>query len=175
MPIINNFCQETMKTLLILRHAKSSWDDPSLDDHDRPLNARGLNTAPLMGKLIKEENLTPDIILSSTAVRASETAKLIAQHSVYAGKIQTLQTFYPGSTDDYLEALSGQDGKASTIMIVGHNPGLEIFLEHLTGRKELLPTTALAQVQLPIDSWIQLTVNTKGSLKNIYRPKEIFK
>lgn len=163
-----------MKTLLILRHAKSSWDDPSLDDHDRPLNARGLKTAALMGKLIKEKALTPDIILSSTAVRAADTAQLIAQHSSYAGKIQIVKEFYPGNTDDYLEALCGQTDKASTIMIIGHNPGLEIFLEHLTGRKELLPTAALAQVQLPVDSWSQLTLRTKGTLKHVYRPKEIF-
>lgn len=163
-----------MKTLLIFRHAKSSWDDPSLDDHDRPLNARGLKTAVRMGQLIKETNLLPKAILSSSAVRAMETAKIIAKSSGYHGKILKAGNFFPGETDDYLQALSGQNDQCSIIMIVGHNPGLEVFLEHLTGRKEPLPTAALAQVKLPIDSWAQLTQKTRGTLINIYRPKEIF-
>lgn len=163
-----------MKTLLILRHAKSSWDDPTLDDHDRPLNLRGLKTAPLMGQLIKEKDLVPDMILSSTALRAVDTAQLIARACGYAGKVQMIEHFYPGSNHDYITTLSQQKADTPVIMIIGHNPGLEIFLEHLTGRKEHLPTAALAQIHLPIESWMQLTSRTKGVLVNIFRPREIF-
>lgn len=164
-----------MKTLLIFRHAKSSWDDPTLTDHDRPLNPRGLKTVPLMGQWIKEKDLAPDMILSSTALRAVETAQLIARACEYTGNIQMIEHFYPGSSDDYMETLCGQAANASIIMIVGHNPGLEIFLEHLTGRKEHLPTAALAQVHLSINAWSQFMKNTKGTLVNIYRPKKLFK
>ena len=76
-----------MKTLLILRHAKSSWKEQDLPDHDRPLNKRGKNDAPRMGKLLKDEDLIPDLIMSSTAVRAKKTAELVAKACKYKGKI----------------------------------------------------------------------------------------
>lgn len=175
MPIITIFCIQTMKTLLILRHAKSSWDDPTIDDHNRPLNPRGLKTTPLMGRLVKEKNLVPDLILCSTALRALQTAQLIADSSGYKDEIRMIRDFYPGDTDSYIKALDSQDAELTSIMIIGHNPGLESFLEHLTGRKEIMPTAALAQVRLPIDAWSQLTAQTKSTLVHIYRPKEIFK
>lgn len=164
-----------MKTLLILRHAKSSWDAPSLDDHDRPLNPRGLKTAPLMGEFILHKKLVPDVIFSSPAARAIHTAKLLAQWAGYTNKIQTIAQFYPGNPNDYVETLSSEQTESPIVMVVGHNPGLELLLEHLTGKKDHLPTASLAQIQLPIDHWSQLTLKTKGSLINIFRPKEIFK
>ncbi len=75
-----------MKTLLVQRHAKSSWKDPGLDDHDRPLNKRGKKDGPRMGRLVREEDLIPDLILSSTAVRAKNTAKEVAEISGYSGR-----------------------------------------------------------------------------------------
>lgn len=163
-----------MKTLLILRHAKSSWDNPLLNDRDRPLNARGLKTAPLMGQLILHKKLLPDVILSSPAMRAIHTAKLIAQSAGYSKKIQTIAEFYPGNPSNYVETLSREKTESATIMIVGHNPGLELLLEHLTDRKEHLPTGALAQIQLPIEHWSRLTLKTKGLLVDVLRPKEVF-
>ena len=82
-----------MKTLLLLRHAKSSWSDPTLPDHDRPLNKRGIHDAPRMGKLLRHEHLMPDLILSSTAVRAKKTAELVAKACKYKGEI-ALNRFY---------------------------------------------------------------------------------
>jgi phosphohistidine phosphatase len=76
-----------MKTLLVLRHAKSSWNDTSLDDHERPLNKRGRRDGPRMGELVREHRLTPDIIISSDAVRARRTAEAVAEAARYAGEI----------------------------------------------------------------------------------------
>lgn len=163
-----------MKTLLILRHAKSSWDAPSADDFSRPLNDRGIKTAPLMGKLIKKEKLVPEVIFSSPAARAIQTAQLIAQSVGFLDAIQKVPHFYPGEPKDYIQTLNTRTTDESIAMVIGHNPGLESLLKVLIGHKEALPTAALAQVQLPIDHWSQLTSKTKGVLIQVFRPKEIF-
>src|SRR5262245_41235394 len=120
-----------MKTLLILRHAKSSWDDASIGDHDRPLNPRGLKTAPLMGSLIKSNKLVPDVILSSTALRAVETAKLVAKSAGFKKAVPAVAGFYPGDPVSYIETLKTQTS-AQSIMVIGHNPGLEELVYVLT-------------------------------------------
>ena len=83
-----------MKTLLLLRHAKSSWKVPDLSDHDRPLNRRGKKDAPKMGRLLKEKELVPDLVIDSTARRAKDTASAVAKHSGYKGKKITLESLY---------------------------------------------------------------------------------
>ena len=164
-----------MKTLLILRHAKSSWNHATLNDYDRPLNDRGLKTAPLMGKLLLEKTIAPDAIFSSPAMRAITTAQLIAKSIGHKHVILTVEQFYPGTPGDYIEILSSKGKNYSTIMVVGHNPGLEDLLKILTGQSEHLPTGALSQIELPIFNWSELTAKIKGSLIKVFRPKEIFK
>jgi phosphohistidine phosphatase len=160
-----------MKTLLLLRHAKSSWDDPEIADHDRPLAKRGRRDAPRMGALLREEELTPDLILSSTARRARKTAEAVAEESGYAGEIELHDEFYPGAPQDYLSALQKVWDEYQRVMVVGHNPGLEELLETLTGETLHLPTAALAQVTLPIEHWIDLDEETEGTLINLWRPR----
>jgi len=160
-----------MKTLLLLRHAKSSWDDPEIADHDRPLAKRGRRDAPRMGALLREEELTPDLILSSTARRARKTAEAVAEESGYAGEIELHDEFYPGAPQDYLSALQKVWDEYQRVMVVGHNPGLEELLETLTGETLHLPTAALAQVALPIEHWIDLDEETEGTLINIWSPR----
>ena len=96
-----------MKTLLIMRHAKSSWKEQDLPDHDRPLNKRGKNDAPRMGKLLKDEDLVPDLIMSSTAVRAKKTAELVAKACKYKGKIVLNHSLYGAEPAAYLKILEG--------------------------------------------------------------------
>ncbi|MGB7661527.1 MAG: histidine phosphatase family protein [Nitrososphaeraceae archaeon] len=91
-----------MKTLLIMRHAKSSWKEQDLPDYDRPLNKRGKNDAPRMGKLLKDEDLVPDLIMSSTAVRAKKTAELVAKTRKYKGKIVLDRSLYGAEPAAYL-------------------------------------------------------------------------
>lgn len=162
-----------MKTLLILRHAKSSWKDDTLPDHDRPLNKRGKQDAPRMGKLLQEKGLVPDLIISSTAKRARKTAEMVAEESGYEGEIQLERDLYAFEPTAYLEELAQIEDHFQTILIVGHNPGLEELVEQLTGKFARLPTAALAQVSLPVESWSDLDEETQGQLSNLWRPKEL--
>lgn len=162
-----------MKTLLILRHAKSSWDEPELADIQRPLNKRGKNDAPRVGEIIKEAGLVPDIILSSPAVRALKTAEAAADTCGYEGEIEIRENFYPGSPGDYIDALNEIPDGYARVMVVGHNPGLEELLSDLTGESELLPTAALAQVELAIQRWIDLDDKVLGKMARIWRIKEL--
>ena len=114
-----------MKTLLILRHAKSSWDNPDLRDYDRPLNKRGKKDAPRMGKHIKTAKLIPDRILTSSAKRARKTAKRFAKACGYSGKIKKLDILYHAPVGLYYETLQAIPDKYNNIMVVGHNPTME--------------------------------------------------
>ena len=163
-----------MKTLLVLRHAKSSWDDTALDDHERPLNERGRRDGPRMGELVREHRLTPDIIISSDAVRARRTAEAVAKATRYAGEVRLDRLLYLASPADILAVLRTiRETKAGTVMIVGHNPGLEELVTQLTGEQQDLPTAALAQIGLPIDRWRDLKMSTRGRLLDLWRPKEL--
>jgi len=162
-----------MKTLLVLRHAKSSWNDPALDDHERPLNKRGRRDAPRMGELVGECGLIPDVIISSDAVRARLTAAAVAEAARYAGEILLDPHLYLASPADILSLLATVRANAGTVMIVGHNPGLEKLVEQLTGERQDLPTAALAQIGLPIDQWRDLKPSTRGTLVGLWRPQEL--
>ncbi len=162
-----------MKTLLILRHAKSSWKDEELDDHERPLNKRGLNDAPRMGTLIKEHDLVPEYILSSSAVRARHTAELVAEHCGYEGEISGGRELYSFASGDYLDALEKVDDGYSRVMVVGHNPGLEELAEWLTGFYTNLPTATLAVLRLDINHWSELEEGGVGELVQVFRPREL--
>jgi phosphohistidine phosphatase len=163
-----------LKTLLLLRHAKSSWADPGLDDHQRPLNQRGRRDAPRMGDLVRELRLPPDIIISSDAVRARLTAEAVAETTRYAGKILLDPRLYLASPDSIVAVLQTvPDAKAQTVMIVGHNPGLEGLIAALTGEHHDMPTAALAQIVLPIVRWRDLNVSTRGTLLALWQPKDL--
>ncbi len=105
-----------MKILLILRHAKSSWKDTSISDHARPLNKRGKKTAPRMGQVLYENDFVPDVILSSTAVRARDTADMVAEASGFEGEVIYLEDFYHAWPSDYLDVLRGLSNEINTAM-----------------------------------------------------------
>jgi phosphohistidine phosphatase len=162
-----------MKTLLILRHAKSSWKHSELPDFDRPLNKRGKRDAPRMGELLRQADLVPELILSSSAQRARQTTQAVVDTSGYPGEVRWLDSLYAAPPESYLEALRGLDDDLQRVMVVGHNPGLEELLEELTGAAESLPTAALAQVLLPIQSWSQLDDEVSGELVQIWLPRQL--
>ena len=162
-----------MKTLLILRHAKSSWKDAGLADHDRPLNKRGKRDAPRMGALMREQGLLPEMILSSTAKRARSTAKAAADECGFDGETELVRELYAFSAEPYLSTLAQVPDDYSIVMVVGHNPAMEELSDALTGEYQRFPTATLAEIQLPIDHWSEIGDWVEGSLVNLWRPKEL--
>ena len=163
-----------MRTLLLLRHAKSSWKEADLRDHERPLNKRGRKTAQLMGEFLAANGHLPDLIINSPAVRARETAELVIERSGFDARHEIAEPLYPTTIIRCLYLLAEMGAEAESVMIIAHNPGLEELVVHLTGSFEVMPTCALAEIQLPIDGWPDLTADTIGTLVNLYRPRELF-
>ena len=162
-----------MKTILILRHAKSSWKNQNLTDHERPLNKRGKKDAPPMGEPLRQEDSLPDLILCSTAERARMTTNLLVDSSSYGGEIRFLDKLYSSDPLMYIETLSFLEDQYKRVMLIGHNPELEELLEILSGEWHRLTTAALAVVQLPIENWSKLYPGVKGDFVNLWRPKEL--
>jgi phosphohistidine phosphatase len=159
---------------MLLRHAKSSWKKQDAPDHDRALNKRGKKTAPLMGRLLGSENLVPDLILSSTARRARETAEAVAEAAAYEGPIELLETLYMATAGKLLgEAQSRTPDTVERLLLVAHNPGMEDLVEILTGTRERFPTAALAVFEVDIDQWKKLELGVPSRVVRIYRPKEL--
>jgi phosphohistidine phosphatase len=161
-----------VKRLLILRHAKSSWADSSQDDWQRPLNARGLRDAPRVGQWLRERGVMPDIIITSDAVRARTTAQAVATAAGYPRDIVTDPSLYHAKPGDLLDALNGVRDGAGTVLIVGHNPGLEDFVLLLTGEHHGLVTTALVELDLPIDRWSDLDGTIGASIVGTWQPRD---
>jgi phosphohistidine phosphatase len=159
--------------LLLLRHAKSSWKDERLADHDRPLKKRGRYAARLMGELIAAQGLTPDLILASSAVRVKETVSELTPASGFAGTLKVEPDLYLAEPESYLQCLRLLGEGPDRVMCVGHNPGLEDLLERLTGQSERLPTAALAFVRLAIESWSELGAESPAELVGVWRVKEL--
>ena len=160
-----------MKTLLILRHAKSGWKELGLTDRDRPLNNRGRRDAPLIGALLSRKHLKPDLIVSSTARRALTTAEMVADNCDYGSTVQADHRLYLAKPETVIDVVRSLAGDTSTVLLVGHNPGLRELIALMTGAIETFPTSALAQVQLSITAWREIRASTRGTLVNIWRPK----
>lgn len=159
-----------------MRHAKSSWKNSELPDHERPLNKKGRKDAEQMGKMLKSKDLTPDLILTSSAARASETAEIVAEASK-AGKkhVVVLDALYMGEPQSILDAIREHGKDHKTVMVIGHNPGMEAFLQIANGGVESLPTAAIAYVGVQADKWKRLG-EKKGDeikLKKLWRPKDL--
>lgn len=160
-----------MKTLLILRHAKSSWKKPELSDHERPLNKRGKKEAPKVGAYLKENDLLPDLILSSTARRAQDTAQAVAEACGFEGQVDLYPDLYLSEATTFLDILHCLPDDARRVLVVGHNPDVEDLLILLTDITEHMTTSALAVVDLPITSWDELNEATDGRLKQLWTPR----
>lgn len=163
-----------MKTLILMRHAKSSWKHPELKDHERGLNKRGKKDAPRMGKLLIDNELVPQRILSSTAERSRMTVEAVVEAMNFKGEVSYLDSLYMAEPDIYLELLSLMPDDLERILIVGHNPGLEGLLQILSGRVESLPTAAVAYLSLPIHSWKEIRAHHEvGELVALWTPRDM--
>ncbi len=162
-----------MKTLIILRHAKAEPAAAQQTDHARVLAPRGLRDAMRMGQWLEEHELTPELILSSTAARARETTAQVLQVCRFNGRAEFLDNLYLAAPAAYLSALETQAAEFARVMLVGHNPGLEDLVQLLTHQHLLLPTAGLAVVTLPIEHWSELDHSTKHPLAHFLKPKEM--
>ena len=144
-----------MKKLFLLRHAKSSWSNPELDDFERPLNKRGHRDIPVMAKTITELKINPDFILSSPALRAAYTARNIAQMTgVPEELLQYHNLIYDASTSVLLNIVRNIDDKINCLLLVGHNPGLTSLANYLSDKRvENIPTCGLYGMELNILTW----------------------
>ncbi|WP_026969464.1 SixA phosphatase family protein [Algoriphagus terrigena] len=150
-----------MKKLILIRHAKSAWDDPSLSDHDRPLAERGLEDAPKMAKRLNKRGIQADLMISSSALRAKDTAKFVAKELGYPkDKIILESSLFHASPHSILKHLRTQDDRHNTILIFGHNPGFTDLVTYLGGETDNLPTSGQYGFKLKSEHWADLKPET---------------
>ena len=162
-----------MKTLLLMRHGKSSWKDDSLSDHERPLKKRGRRDSKRIAQEIDKNDLYPHIILSSTAARAKETVEIIVDTLDYENRIVFSDQLYMAEPEDFIDILGQLSDDYDTVLVIGHNPGMEAYLQIIDGEIESLPTAGLGHLVLVLDSWQDINLNTMGDLIGLLKPKEL--
>ncbi|OGU17708.1 MAG: hypothetical protein A2X61_04380 [Ignavibacteria bacterium GWB2_35_12] len=165
-----------MKTLILVRHAKSSWEKPEMTDFDRPLNERGLRDAPYMAKLLKDKGIFPDLIISSPAIRALTTARIFAKELKYSLRsIRTNEIIYTTGPKEILNMLSQIDDSKNCAMIFGHNPDLTALANYLSDEDvDNLPTAAVLCIDFYNDSWSAISDDT-GKIRFYEYPKKYLK
>ena len=161
-----------MMTLLLLRHAKSSRDEPSLEDFDRPLNERGKKDAQLIGKYVRKRKIKADLVISSPAERARQTTELVLKSAGLKVELRFDKRIYDAGVSRLLKVVSQIEDAANTVMLVGHNPGFEELFEALTGEARNLPTASLACIELSVEKWSKVLAGV-GHLKWLVAPKEL--
>jgi phosphohistidine phosphatase len=161
-----------MKTLLLLRHAKSSWDDSSLRDFDRPLADRGERDAPRVGKALANRGPLPDSIISSPAVRARQTIDAVIKSAGISISPQFDDSIYGATPAELMKLIRSLPDLRGCALLVGHNPTFEEVVSRLTGAHERMPTAALACIEFHVDHWADVE-DGKGKLAWLLTPKEL--
>jgi phosphohistidine phosphatase len=170
-----------MLTLSLLRHAKSSWKNPTLPDRERPLSTRGMSDAPVMGRAMTERGIDPELVLCSSARRTVDTLDLLLPELKVKPEVTYKDALYHASPEDMLDMLRAIPPGASRVLVVGHNPEIEALAGDLIGSgpkhmrdrlKEKYPTGALAVLNFAAGLWSSVDVNS-GSLSLFLTPKEL--
>ncbi len=171
-----------MKSLFLLRHAKSSWANAGLDDFDRPLNGRGEKAAPRMASYMRSQGLMPDLVLCSTAVRAEQTWELVAQELGGQIAVKHKRGLYLAPPSKLLEAVQRQTDEVDTLMVVAHNPGMANLAIALAGpesdeaarsaMRAKFPTGALATLTFDCDTWSEVAPG-RGRLTGFVTPRSL--
>ena len=161
-----------MLTLYLLRHAKSSWADESMRDFDRPLANRGREACAVIGEFIEEKGIEFDLVLVSTAVRTRETIALVKDRAKFQAEVRYDERIYEATTSQLLEVISQVENDRKSVLLVGHNPGIEDLLALLTGEHHQVSTATFAKIELNVSAWSANLANA-GTLDWIVRPKEL--
>lgn len=160
-----------MKELILIRHAKSSWKNLSLDDFLRPLNKRGRRDAPFMAKKLKSLIEKPDLIISSPSIRTKITLDSFLKEFDYKDEIIFDKSIYEAPLENLLNSLKNSDNSSRTIFLIGHNPSFNSLADYLLGGfNENIPTSGIVKMTLDINSWSDLKENC-GSLEFFIYPK----
>jgi phosphohistidine phosphatase len=146
-----------MKKLYLIRHAKSSWKDISLNDFDRPLNKRGKRNAPFMALKLKEKNIYPDLLLSSPANRAKTTAKYFKEKYDFKEKIVLDDSLYHASNAEMEAIVKNIDDKYNTVFLFAHNPTINTFVENYVDIYDNVPTCGIVGIEFDTDRWSDFT------------------
>lgn len=169
------------KILLLLRHAKSSWSAPAESDFERPLNRRGERSAAVVGIMMKQEKIVPDLVLCSSARRTLQTRDIIRPYLPRNCRVEETSRIYEASVRDIFTVLSELPDTVQEPLLIGHNPGLEQLTlslcvaaggEELSRVQEKFPTGALATIELSIDTWKDIAPG-KGQLRHFVAPKDL--
>ena len=143
-----------VKTIYVLRHAKSDWDSDAPSDFERPLNRRGVQAAAHVGRFLAANDEVPDRVLTSSAVRAASTVELAAEAGAWRSEIVQVDSLYGASSEHMLEVLRGAPEGEERVMLVSHEPGISVFVRGLIGGASLrFPTAALARIDSGAGSW----------------------
>ena len=162
-----------MRTLYLLRHAKSSWKDETLRDFDRPLKGRGRKAAEQMGQVLAEEKLKSPLVISSPAVRARETTELVLRGAGLKIKPRFEERIYEADVRTLLAVVQSIPDSSNTAIMVGHNPGFENLMSYLTGDNRHMATCALAKMEFDVASWGEVSEEETGRLEMFVTPKEL--
>ncbi|MFI5204535.1 MAG: SixA phosphatase family protein [Flavobacteriales bacterium] len=163
-----------MRTLYVIRHAKSDWNDATLSDFDRPLNNRGKRDAPQMGKWLKKQNEIPDLIISSPAKRAKKTIEKIAEEIEYDEKnIHWEKNLYETNVKTWLTVVCAIDNKHTNVFLVGHNDTLTQFVNYVADAGIVnVPTCGVVKIEFNVSGWMEISFGT-GNLIWFQSPKNI--
>jgi phosphohistidine phosphatase len=159
-----------MKALLLMRHAKSDWAADYGVDHDRPLNDRGIRSAKLMGRVMSEKGLVPDVVISSTALRARTTAELAIAAGNWESRLILDRALYDEGSRGVLSAAAGAP-EVQRLMLVGHQPTWSMLVSALTGERAEMKTATVAVIELDLDSWGGLP-EASGTMTHLLRPRD---
>ena len=161
-----------MKNLIVVRHCKSSWKDPSLSDFDRPLNKRGNIDGELMSNYLKEKEKKIDKLILSTSIRTRLTSKYFIE-KIHFNSISYLDELYHASYSEIIKIISKIENNFNNIMVIGHNPGLTELINHFTDMRIYnIPTTGIIKVEFKEAKWSKITEN-KGKIVYKKFPKEL--
>jgi phosphohistidine phosphatase len=169
-----------VRTLYVLRHAKSDWGDSSLSDFDRPLNDRGWKAAKAMGREMRERDITPDLVLVSPAARTTETLARVEEGFGETFRSTPTRSIYLAQTESLIALVRGAPIEVRRIMIVGHNPGMhELVLAMTEGPRDLredvaakFPTAALAEVSFDVGDWTDVKLGS-GRIRSFLKPRDL--
>ncbi|MEW4452215.1 histidine phosphatase family protein [Bremerella sp. JC817] len=160
-----------MKRLILMRHAKSSWED-DVADFDRPLNGRGLRDAPRIAEALAQRGWSPDVVIHSAALRTTQTWELMASHFPEVRKVVSSKSLYLGSLPDIQEVVETLPPDCGTSLVIGHNPGWELAVHQLSNQNQRMTTANAALFEIVADNWeILFTMDATWRFVDILRPK----